>query len=77
MGISKRLDYTGFYVKRLLESSMQIFSEFIPSGKSTISYEWIVSQEGEFQYGPASLQCMYKPANAYSNGMMIRTEKNK
>ena len=65
----------GYYLS-VRDAGMQIFAEFIPSGKSTLSYEWTVSQEGEFHNGPASLQCMYKPAmNAYSNGMLVRTSK--
>jgi len=76
--IASGYNYSGgvSYYQSIRDAGMQIFAEFIPSGKSTISYEWVVSQEGEFLNGPASLQCMYKPeANAYSNSMIVRTTK--
>lgn len=64
------------YYKSLRDTGMQIFAESITSGKSEISYELIVSQEGTFYNAPSVLQCMYQPAvTAYSNTMIINTEK--
>lgn len=54
----------------------QIFAEFIPSGKSELSYELKVVQEGSFANGPAVLSCIYKPEiAAYSNSFVIKTTK--
>ncbi|MFI5188188.1 MAG: alpha-2-macroglobulin family protein, partial [Chitinophagales bacterium] len=65
----------GYYLS-VRDASMQFFSEFIPSGKSVISQELIVAQEGNFTNGPASLQCMYRPEiNAFSNSIKVQTTK--
>jgi len=64
------------YYQSVRDAGMQFFSEFIPSGKSVISYEMIVAQEGNFHSGPAVLQCMYKPeVSAYSNSGSVRVGK--
>jgi len=62
----------GYYLS-VWDAGMQFFTSFIPAGRSTISYEMIIAQEGEFRSGPASLQCMYKPEiNAYTDGNILR-----
>jgi uncharacterized protein YfaS (alpha-2-macroglobulin family) len=64
------------YYQSVRDAGMQFFTDFIPSGRTTISYEMIVAQEGSFTNGPASLQCMYKPdVNAYSGSMKVQTVK--
>ncbi len=68
---------TGFsYYKSVRDAGFQFFAEKIPAGVSTISYEMVVSAEGNFNNGPASLQCMYQPAvRAYSSSVNILTGK--
>jgi uncharacterized protein YfaS (alpha-2-macroglobulin family) len=62
------------YYKSIRDAGFQFFASNIPSGKSEISYELKVSQEGNFTSGPATLQCMYKPEiSAYSNSIKIAT----
>lgn len=64
------------YYQSMRDTGYQIFSEFIPSGKSELSYELKVVQEGSFASGPAVLSCMYKPEiTAYSNSFVIKTMK--
>jgi hypothetical protein len=64
------------YYKAVRDEGLQFFSDYIPSGRSVISYEMIVAHEGYFSNGPASLQCMYKPElNAYSNGIRVQTSR--
>lgn len=64
------------YYVSVRDAGVQFFSEFIPPGRSTISYEMIVAQEGEFSSGPASLQCMYNPeVNVYSNGAVLQVTR--
>jgi uncharacterized protein YfaS (alpha-2-macroglobulin family) len=60
------------YYRSVRDAGQQFFSDFIPSGRLEIVYELKTTQEGVFTNGPASLQCMYKPAiMAYSNSTMI------
>ena len=68
---------SGFsYYKSVRDAGYQFFAENISSGKSEISYELRVSQEGNFTSGPAALQCMYKPeVSAYSNSSKIVTAR--
>jgi uncharacterized protein YfaS (alpha-2-macroglobulin family) len=63
------------YYQSMRDTGYQIFSEFIPSGKSELSYELKVVQEGSFANGPAVLSCMYKPEiTAYTyNSFVIKT----
>ena len=64
------------YYQSIRDTGYQIFTEFIPSGKSELSYELKVVQEGSFANGPAVLSCMYKPEiAAYSNSFVIKTIK--
>jgi len=65
------------YYRSIRDAGMQIFTEFIPSGKSDISYELTVAREGIFEKGAAVLQAMYQPAvTAYSNsGKVIVTKQ--
>lgn len=64
------------YYQSIRDAGIQFFSDFIPSGRSTISYEMIVAQEGNFKNGPALLQCMYKPeVTAYSNSITVQAVK--
>jgi TonB-dependent SusC/RagA subfamily outer membrane receptor len=64
------------YYRSVRDAGMQIFASLIPAGKTEISYELKVTQEGSFTNGPASLQCMYKPEKAaYSNSALINTSE--
>ncbi|HEX6431875.1 MAG TPA: hypothetical protein VF008_29490, partial [Niastella sp.] len=64
------------YYRSVRDAGMQFFSDFIPAGKTEISYELKVTQEGTFTNGAASLQCMYKPERtAYSNSFSIKTQE--
>ena len=64
------------YYLSVRDAGIQFFTEFIPSGRSVISYEMKVTQEGNFSNGPASLQCMYRPGiNACSNSLFIQSVK--
>jgi alpha-2-macroglobulin len=66
-------DRIGYY-RSVKDAGMQSFASLIPAGKTEISYELKVTQEGTFTNGPASLQCMYKPEKAaYSNSALINT----
>lgn len=71
-------EYNGLllYYKSVRDAGMQFFTGLIPAGKSKISYELSVTQEGTFTNGPATLQCMYKPEKAaYSNSTVIKTQQ--
>jgi uncharacterized protein YfaS (alpha-2-macroglobulin family) len=64
------------YYRSVRDAGMQIFVNLIPAGKTEISYELKVTQEGSFTNGHASLQCMYKPEKAaYSNSALINTKE--
>ncbi len=64
------------YYKSVRDAGFQFFTEFVPAGRTEINYEMIVSQEGLFNNGLASLECMYNPGiTAYSNGVRVRVEK--
>lgn len=64
------------YYRSVRDAGMQIFTSLIPAGKTEISYELKVTQEGSFTNGPAMLQCMYKPEKAaYSNSALINTRE--
>ncbi|WP_158085463.1 alpha-2-macroglobulin family protein [Niastella vici] len=63
------------YYRSVRDAGMQFFAEHIPAGRTDISYELRVAQEGTFTFGPASLQCMYNPEKAaYSNSTVIKTQ---
>lgn len=67
-------DGMSFY-QAVRDTGLQFFAEFIPSGRSEISYEMRVVNEGIFTGGPAVLSCMYhSELVAYSNEMTVRTE---
>jgi hypothetical protein len=62
------------YYKSVRDAGMQFFADLITAGRTQISYELQVAQEGRFTNGPAVLQCMYKPEKtAYSNSVSIKT----
>jgi alpha-2-macroglobulin len=64
------------YYLSVRDASSEFFSEFIPSGRTTISYEMVVAHEGSFINGPTTLQCMYRPEiTAYSNSLKLQTIK--
>ena len=64
------------YYKSVRDAGCQFFADHIPSGISTISYESVVSYEGEFMSGPASLKCMYRPdVNAWSGMGRVKVEE--
>lgn len=68
-------DNISFY-QAVRDTGYQVFTEFIPSGKSVLSYQLKVVQEGTFINGPAVLSCMYKPEiAAYSDSFVIKTTK--
>jgi TonB-dependent SusC/RagA subfamily outer membrane receptor len=49
------------YYQSVRDASMQFFASRIPAGRTMIRYEMVVSKEGEFSHGHASLSCMYNP----------------
>ena len=62
------------YYQSVKDTGLEIFTESVPRGISEIYYEMIVTMEGQFTSGPATLQCMYQPSvTAYSSGEMIVT----
>ncbi|HTM92355.1 MAG TPA: MG2 domain-containing protein [Flavisolibacter sp.] len=63
--------YFGYY-QSIRDAGLDFFAEFIPSGKTEIEYEMVVTQEGKFSGGMVMLQCMYKPSvTSYSNTQSI------
>lgn len=64
------------YYQSVRDAGSQFFAEYIPAGKTEMSYEMKVAQEGNFISGPAVLQCMYKPElTAYSGSTAFRSVK--
>jgi uncharacterized protein YfaS (alpha-2-macroglobulin family) len=62
------------YYQSIRDTGLDLFAESIPKGISTINYELVVAHDGEFNSGPAKLQCMYQPSlTAYSVTTQIRT----
>ncbi|GAA4311402.1 alpha-2-macroglobulin family protein [Mucilaginibacter gynuensis] len=62
------------YYQSVRDAGMQFFTEAIPRGVSTITYDLVVAHEGQFTAGPVSLQCMYQPSiAAYSSAMQVTT----
>jgi TonB-dependent SusC/RagA subfamily outer membrane receptor len=60
------------YYQSVRDAGIDVFAEFIPSGKTQIEYEMVVAQEGEFSGGMALLQCMYNPSvTSYSSTQSI------
>lgn len=49
------------YYQSVRDASMQFFASRIPAGRTMIRYEMVVSKEGVFSHGHASLSCMYNP----------------
>ncbi|MES2455277.1 MAG: MG2 domain-containing protein [Bacteroidota bacterium] len=61
------------FYQAVKDTGLQLFAEFIPAGKSEISYELRVVNEGVFTNGPAVLTCMYQPEiAAYSNALQLK-----
>ncbi|MBS7565736.1 TonB-dependent receptor plug domain-containing protein [Mucilaginibacter sp. Bleaf8] len=68
------IDSFGYY-QSIRDTGSDIFAEAIPRGISEITYELIVAHDGEFTSGPATLQCMYKPAlTAYSGTEKVKAD---
>jgi alpha-2-macroglobulin len=64
------------YYKSVRDIGHQFFAEKIPAGNSSISYESVVAKTGQFTWGPAELQCMYRPeVKAYSNSLAITVKE--
>jgi alpha-2-macroglobulin len=64
------------YYQSVRDASMQFFASRIPAGRTMIRYEMIVSKEGEFSHGHASLSCMYNPdRSAHSESSRIRVQQ--
>lgn len=64
------------YYRSVRDGGMQMFADNIPAGRHEISYELIVSHEGQFTSAPAALQCMYRPdLEGYSNSTRIITKE--
>jgi uncharacterized protein YfaS (alpha-2-macroglobulin family) len=64
------------YYQSVRDASMQFFASRIPAGRTMIRYEMVVSKEGEFSHGHASLSCMYNPdRKAYSSSSRITVQQ--
>jgi hypothetical protein len=64
------------YYKSVRDIGFQFFAEKIPSGASAISYEMVVAKTGSFAWGPAVLECMYRPEiKAYSNSLSLEIKE--
>ncbi len=60
------------YYRSVRDTGQQLFMDFLPSGRSELSYEVTVTQEGTFKNGAAMLQCLYNPGvTAYSNAITV------
>jgi len=60
------------YYKSIRDNGMLFFAAKVPAGTSEISYECKIAKAGTFNWGPASLSCMYKPElSGYSNSFSI------
>ncbi|WP_449437375.1 alpha-2-macroglobulin family protein [Pedobacter steynii] len=60
------------YYRSVRDTGQQLFMDFLPSGRSELSYEVTVTQEGAFKNGAAMLQCLYNPGvTAYSNAITV------
>jgi uncharacterized protein YfaS (alpha-2-macroglobulin family) len=58
------------------DAGRYFFAESIPAGKTQITYEMDVVQEGRFSYGRAMLKCMYHPeTEAYSNNQLFEVRE--
>ncbi len=63
------------YYKSVRDAGTQFFANNINAGTHNIIYNLIVSKEGKFNNGFASLQCMYKPGiKVYSNQQIVNSE---
>jgi alpha-2-macroglobulin len=64
------------YYKSVRDIGFQFFADQVASGISEISYETVIAKTGRFTYGPAALQCMYRPdIKAYSNSLHIEVKE--
>jgi uncharacterized protein YfaS (alpha-2-macroglobulin family) len=64
------------YYQSVRDASMQFFASRIPPGRTMIRYEMVVSKEGEFSHGHASLSCMYNPdRTAHSSSSRITVQQ--
>jgi uncharacterized protein YfaS (alpha-2-macroglobulin family) len=61
-------DGIDFY-KSIRDAGMQFFANRITAGRHQIRYEVVVSREGTYYNGFASMQCMYNPAIKVFSGI--------
>jgi alpha-2-macroglobulin len=63
------------YYQSVRDTGIELFTEAIPRGISEFTYDVVVAHSGEFNSGPAMLQCMYQPAlTAYSSTQSFKAE---
>jgi hypothetical protein len=68
-------DNAGYYISKR-DASFNYFFDYLPQGTRTLEYTLIVNQEGTFQNGIATVQCMYAPEfNSHSSGLIIKSVK--
>jgi TonB-dependent SusC/RagA subfamily outer membrane receptor len=71
-GYNRGSDFS--YYESIRDAGRQFFVDLIPSGRTQIEYEVTVAQEGSFNSGITSLECMYRPEiSAYGNVQKIMT----
>lgn len=69
-----RSDGIGFY-REVRDSQTNLFFGWLPKGDHVVSYDCVVSQEGEFCCGIATLQSQYSPSTtAHSAGELLKAE---
>jgi hypothetical protein len=63
------------YYQSIRDTGIELFTEAMPRGISEFTYDVIVAHSGEFNSGPATLQCIYQPAlTAYSGTQSFKAE---
>jgi hypothetical protein len=63
------------YYQSIRDTGIELFTEAMPRGISEFTYDVVVAHSGEFNSGPATLQCMYQPAlTAYSSTQSFKAE---
>ena len=63
------------YYRSIRDTGVELFSEAMPRGITQFTYDVVVSHSGQFNSGPATLQCMYQPAlTAYSGTQNFKAE---
>jgi hypothetical protein len=63
------------YYQSVRDTGIELFTEAIPRGITEFTYDVVVAHSGEFNSGPATLQCIYQPAlTAYSGTQSFKAE---